>query len=90
MFEDLARFVTAHRGCGELVGDVGEISKGGGYTFRIVCSCGASFERWVTPEIADEDLLRSRLLAFPGQNVMIACARLMLAATRLPAPGGNP
>jgi hypothetical protein len=36
------------------------------YNVRIACSCGAAFERWVTPEAADDDLLRSRLLAFPN------------------------
>jgi hypothetical protein len=29
MFEELERFVAAHRTCGELIGDVGEISEGG-------------------------------------------------------------
>jgi hypothetical protein len=33
-----------------------------GYRLRITCSCGALFERWVTPEAAEFDLLRSRLL----------------------------
>jgi hypothetical protein len=37
-----------------------------GYRVQLVCSCGAAFERWVTPDAADRDLLRSRLLAFPN------------------------
>jgi hypothetical protein len=37
-----------------------------GYSGQLACSCGAAFERWVTPEIADEDLFRSRLLASPN------------------------
>jgi hypothetical protein len=47
-----------------LAADVGEMNDTG-YSFQVACSCGAVFERSVTPEIADEDLLRSRLIAFP-------------------------
>ena len=65
MFKDLERFVTVHRPCGELAGDVGELTDTG-YRVQLVCSCGATFERWVTSETADQDLLRSRLLAFPN------------------------
>jgi len=31
---------------------------------RVKCGCGQGFTRWVTPDDADEDLLRSALLAF--------------------------
>jgi len=31
---------------------------------RVRCGCGQDFTRWVTPEDAAEDLLRSALLAF--------------------------
>jgi hypothetical protein len=65
MFEELERFVTAHRGCGELTSDVGEIIESG-YRLQLTYSCGAIFERCVTPEEADGDLLRSCLLAFPN------------------------
>jgi hypothetical protein len=65
MFEELERFVAAHQPCGELIGDVGEISEAG-YTFRLVCSCWTVFERCMTPEMADHDVLRSRLPAFPN------------------------
>jgi hypothetical protein len=65
MFEGLEQFVAAHRACGELVADLGEMTETG-YSVRLACSCGAVFERWVTPEAADHDVLRSRLLAFPG------------------------
>jgi hypothetical protein len=65
MFAGLERFVTAHRGCGELTSDVGEITERG-YSVGLTCSCGATCERWIAPEIADEDLLRSRLLASPN------------------------
>jgi hypothetical protein len=65
MFEELERFQTAHRACCELTADVGELADAG-YSVRIACSCGAAFERWVTPAAADADLLRSGLLAFPN------------------------
>ena len=29
-----------------------------GYLLTVACSCGVTFERWVTPEEADADLLR--------------------------------
>ncbi len=35
-----------------------------GYQLWVKCRCGARFERWVTPEDAEADLLRSALLAF--------------------------
>jgi hypothetical protein len=65
MFEELERFVVAHRPCGELSASVDEPTDTG-YGFQVACSCGAVFERWVTPEMADHDLLRSRLPAFPN------------------------
>jgi hypothetical protein len=34
------------------------------YSIRVKCGCGAEFTRLVTPDDADEDLLRSALLAF--------------------------
>jgi hypothetical protein len=37
-----------------------------GYGLQVACSCGAVFERYVTPEMTDHDLLRSRLFAFPA------------------------
>jgi hypothetical protein len=65
MFEELEQFVTAHRPCGRLSADVDESTEAAGDGFQVACSCGAVCERWVTPEMADHDLLRSRLLAFP-------------------------
>jgi len=29
-----------------------------GYRLTVACACGVVFERWVTPEEADADLLR--------------------------------
>jgi len=62
MFEDLERFVTAHRPCGRATSDVGELI-GSGYLVWLTCECGATFARWVTAEPADRDLLYSRLPA---------------------------
>jgi len=39
-------------------------SSSDGYRVRLLCPCGAVFSRWVTPEIAEHDLLRSGLPAF--------------------------
>jgi len=42
MFDDLEQFVTAHRPCGKLTGDVGELEPSRGYLGRVSCSCGAA------------------------------------------------
>ena len=62
MFQDLERFVTAHRPCGRVTSDVGGVTSTG-YLVCLTCECGAAFERWVTLETADRDLPYSRLLA---------------------------
>jgi hypothetical protein len=33
-----------------------------GYLLTVTCPCGVVFERWVTPEDADVDLIRSATL----------------------------
>lgn len=65
VFAEVEAFVERHRGCGELTGDA-EPPTPYGYSLWLTCRCGATMERWVTPEIAEDDLLRSRLLAFPN------------------------
>ncbi len=65
MFADLEAFVTAHRPCGGLAADVGQLTEAG-YQVRVACACGAAFERWVSPDAAERDLLASRLPAFPN------------------------
>ena len=35
-----------------------------GYRLLLTCGCGVEFKRWVLQKDADEDLLRSALLAF--------------------------
>jgi hypothetical protein len=54
---DLEEFVTAHRPHGTLTGDATEPASNG-YRLVVACTCGAVFERWVTPEEADANLLR--------------------------------
>ena len=61
IFQALEEFVAAHRACGTLTGDA-DAPTPEGYRLRVSCSCGASFERWVTPEAAEYDLLWSPLL----------------------------
>jgi hypothetical protein len=39
------------------------LSTASGYSVRVKCGCGVKFKRWVTAGDADEDLLRSALLA---------------------------
>jgi hypothetical protein len=46
-----------------LTSDVGTLTDAGNVV-HLACVCGAVFERWVTPDAADRDLLRSRLLTF--------------------------
>ncbi len=62
-FGDLEEFVADHRLCGTLTGGAGDPTADG-YLLWISCSCAASFERWVTPEAAEHDLIWSRLSAF--------------------------
>jgi len=60
LVDDLDRFVGAHRPCRMLTGDA-TAPVPDGYLLWISCSCGALFERWVTPEAAAHDLVGSRL-----------------------------
>jgi hypothetical protein len=53
----------AHQKCGDMQGRVGPETVSD-YRLLATCGCGVKFKRWMTPEEADEDLLRSALLAF--------------------------
>lgn len=64
-FSELEEFVHAHRPCGELVFWASPPTRQG-YQVRIACPCGRVIDRWVTPEAAEHDLLRSGLLVFPN------------------------
>jgi hypothetical protein len=63
IYSELPGFARAPRGCGALHGDADPIMPTG-YRLWAACSCGARLERWVPPEDAEADLLRSALLAF--------------------------
>ena len=54
---DLEDFLLDHRPHGALTGDATEPAWNG-YLLTVACSCGVVFERWVTPEDTDLDLLR--------------------------------
>jgi hypothetical protein len=60
LLAELADFVTRHRACGQLAGDATEPAAEG-YMLRVACSSGITFLRWVTPEQAADELVRSDL-----------------------------
>jgi hypothetical protein len=53
----LTDFVHDHRHHGSLIADATEPA-GNGYLLTVACQCGTVFQRWITPEEADADLLR--------------------------------
>jgi len=54
---DPKEFVADHRPHGTLTGGA-SAPAWNGYLIIVACPCGVVFERWVTPEEADVDLLR--------------------------------
>jgi hypothetical protein len=56
MVAELEEFVHDHRPHGPLTSDANEPA-GNGYLLTVACSCGVVFERWVTSEDAELDLL---------------------------------
>jgi hypothetical protein len=56
--------VLAHRTCTGPRQATAGAPNVAGYRLFVMCGCGAEFKRWVTLDDADEDLLRSALLAF--------------------------
>lgn len=59
---ELEEFVSRHRGCGALKGNA-DAATLEAYRLWVGCSCGARFERRVTPEVAQADLVFSSLTA---------------------------
>jgi hypothetical protein len=57
LLADLQDFVHDHCSHGPLTADATEPAWNG-YLLTVACPCGVVFERWVTPEEADMDLLR--------------------------------
>ena len=56
LLTDLEDFVHDHRPHGRLTADATKPAWNG-HLLTVVCSCGVVFERWVTPEDADHDLI---------------------------------
>jgi hypothetical protein len=54
---DLTEFLEGHRTHGTLTGKATE-PEWNGYLLTVACSCGVTFERWITPWDAELDLLR--------------------------------
>jgi len=54
---DLGGFVHDHHPHGPLTADATEPAWNG-YLLTVACPCGVVFERWVTPEDADDGLFR--------------------------------
>ena len=57
LLADLEAFVHNHHQHGGMTGDATQPATNG-YRLTVACTCGVVFERWVTPEEADADLLR--------------------------------
>ena len=64
VYAEVRDFVLAHRPCAGPRYAHAEPPTVSGYRLIVVCGCGAELKRWVTLDAADEDLLRSALLAF--------------------------
>lgn len=62
LYSDLEAFVHTHRQHGELTYETNPPSASG-YKLDVACPCGVVFERWVLPQDAEDDLLRSGLSA---------------------------
>jgi hypothetical protein len=55
-FADVERFVREHPACGGLTPSAMPRPGGGGYLLTLRCVCGATFDRWVSPEEARQPL----------------------------------
>jgi hypothetical protein len=61
LLADLKEFVRDHRAHGTLTGDA-TAPAWNGYLLTVTCPCGVVFERLVTPEDAELDLLEAAFL----------------------------
>ena len=64
VYAELRGFVLAHRTCAGPRRAFPSLPDSSGYSVHVRGGCGQEFTRWVTPDDAKEDLLRSALLAF--------------------------
>jgi len=62
LLADREDFVHDHPLHGPLTADATEPAWNG-YLLTVACPCGVVFERWITPEEAELDLLRSARLS---------------------------
>ncbi len=62
VYAGVVQFVSAHRACGDLVGDA-DPATATGYRLWLRCRCGAAFDAWVAVGDAVSDLVYSRMLA---------------------------
>jgi hypothetical protein len=58
LLAELEEFVVNHHPLGTLTADSTETA-GNGYRLTVACPCGVVFQRWVTPEEAQLDLIVS-------------------------------
>jgi len=56
LLADLTDFLEFHRPHGRLAADA-TTPAWNGYLLTVVCQCVVTFERWVTPEQADSDMI---------------------------------
>jgi hypothetical protein len=66
LLAELEEFVHDHHPHGTLIGDATEPAWNGDL-LTVACTCGVTFERWVTPEDATVDPC-SPICAWPGTN----------------------
>lgn len=64
VYAELRGFAIVHRqGDGPRHANTGSMTEAG-YRLFVICGCGAEFKRWMNPDEASDDLVRSTLLAF--------------------------
>ena len=78
LLADLEEFVHDHRPHGTLTGDATEPAWNG-YLLTVACPCGVVFERWVTPEEAELDLLRAASLNCAPPNPRTVTLRKLVS-----------
>jgi hypothetical protein len=83
-FADVQQFARAHGSCGGLTPNAMSRPGRGGYQLTITCACGATLDRWVTPEEASRPLPRptpARVTTWPARPAAPAPpARVEVAA----------
>jgi hypothetical protein len=85
-FADIEQFAREHAACGGLTPSAMPRPGGGGYLLTLTCTCGASFDRWVSPEEARRPLpaLPRAPVTLPGSSAPVTPASV--AAKPKPRP----